>query len=94
MQLSAKVLQLIFLWGKLRFDEGSKIVSVYLTFSIHPIFDSKKQENKKLILAIVVCRNFFRKELLHWSGNRKDLKCVVRGPWSVVCGLWSVVCVN
>ncbi len=27
------------------------------------------------------------------SGNRKDLKCVIRhGLWSVVCGLWSVVC--
>jgi hypothetical protein len=25
------------------------------------------------------------------SGNRKDLKCVVRRLWSVVRGLWSVV---
>ncbi len=44
------------------------------------------------------CTDVYRRSgecvLLGLSGNRKDLKCVVRGPWSIVGGLWSVVCVN
>jgi len=34
--------------------------------TVMDFFDAKNRENKNLILAIVLCRNFIFKELVHW----------------------------
>ncbi len=39
-------------------------VGTVLTVRVN--FDAKRHENQNLILAIVLCRNFIFKELVHW----------------------------
>ena len=51
---------------------------------------SKQNCSTVVFVSIFVNRLLVERNYSLTSGNRKDLKCVVCGPWSVVSGLSSV----